>query len=92
MKAIKDHSEFDENEINFGRAAVAMIADGYEPARCHWLVTCAMLAFRDVAKVQARRDALRIVDAVPPGDRRPARRGRRGRRRPPSSPHLVQNS
>jgi hypothetical protein len=34
-------AEFDENEIEFGRAAVAMLADGYEPARCHWLVTCA---------------------------------------------------
>jgi hypothetical protein len=80
-------AEFDENEIEFGRAAVAMLADGYEPARCHWLVTCAMLAFRQSAAVQARRDALRVVDAVPPGDRRP----RRGRRPPPSSPHLVQS-
>ena len=67
LKAIKDHSEFDGNEIEFGRAAVAMLADGYEPARCHWLVTCAMLAFRQSAAVQARRDALRVVDAVPPG-------------------------
>jgi hypothetical protein len=60
-------AEFDENEIEFGRAAVAMLADGYEPARCHWLVTSAMLAFRQSAAVQARREALRVVDAVPPG-------------------------
>jgi hypothetical protein len=60
-------TKFDENEIEFGRAAVAMLADGYEPARCHWLVTCAMLAFRQMAAVQARRDGLRVVDAVPPG-------------------------
>jgi DNA-binding MarR family transcriptional regulator len=87
LKAIKDHSEFDEHEIEFGRAAVAMLADGYEPARCHWLVTCAMIAFRQMAAVQAKRNALRVVDDVPPGDRRP----RCGRRPPPSSPHLVQS-
>jgi hypothetical protein len=31
-------------------------------------------AFQDVAKVQARRDALRVVDAVPPGAERTQRR------------------
>ena len=61
-------SEFDENEIEFGRAAVAMLATGYSPARLHWLVTCAMLAFRQMSAVQARRNALHVVDAVPPGD------------------------
>ena len=87
LKVIKDESEFDEHEIEFGRAAVAMLAAGYTPDRCRWMVTCAMLAFRQSAAVQVRRDALRVVDAVPPGDRRP----RRGRRPPPSSPHLVQS-
>jgi hypothetical protein len=65
--------EFDEREIEFGRAAVAMMVEGYTADRCRWLVTCAMLAFRDVEKVQARRNALRVVDAVPP----PARKSRR---------------
>jgi hypothetical protein len=73
-------AEFDENEIEFGRAAVAMLADGYEPARCHWLVTCAMLAFRQMAAVQDRRDGLRVVDAVPPGAERAPRRDRRKKR------------
>ena len=85
LKVIEDHSEFDEHELEFGRAAVAMMAQGYTSARCGWLVTCAWLAFQDVAKVQARRNALRVVDAVPPGDRRPRRRP------PPSSPRLVQS-
>jgi hypothetical protein len=80
-------AEFDQHEIEFGRAAVAMLAEGYTPDRCHWLVTCAMLAFRQMAAVRDRRNALRVVDAVPPGDGRP----RRGRRPPPSSPHLVQS-
>jgi hypothetical protein len=79
--------EFDEHEIEFGRAAVAMLAEGYSPKRCHWLVTCAMVAFRQMEAVQARRDGLRVVDAVPPGDGR----RRRGRRPTPSSPHLVQS-
>jgi hypothetical protein len=79
--------EFDEREIEFGRAAVAMMEAGYTSQRCGWLLTCAWLAFRQTARVKAKRDALRIVDAVPLGDRRP----RRGRRRPPSSPHLVQS-
>jgi hypothetical protein len=79
--------QFDENEIEFGRAAVAMMVQGYAPARLHWLVTCAMLAFRQMSTVQSRRDALRVVDTVPPGDRRP----RRGRRPTPSSPRLVQS-
>jgi hypothetical protein len=57
---------FDEHEIEFGRAAVAMLAAGYTPERCRWMVTCALLAFQQTAKVQARRDALRVVDAVPP--------------------------
>jgi hypothetical protein len=87
LKAIKDHSEFDEHELEFGRAAVAMMVQGYTSDRCQWLVTCAMLAFRQMAAVQARRDVLRVVDDVPPGDRRP----RRGRRPSPSSPHLVQS-
>jgi DNA-binding MarR family transcriptional regulator len=87
LKTIKDHSEFDEHELEFGRAAVAMLAAGYTPDRCQWLVTCAMLAFRPMAAVQARRNALRVVGDVPPGDRRP----RRGRRPTPSSPHLVQS-
>ena len=59
-------TEFDEREIEFGRAAVAMMVEGYTPDRCHWLVTCAMLASRQSAAVQSRRDALRVVDAVPP--------------------------
>jgi hypothetical protein len=80
-------AEFDQHEIEFGRAAVAMLAEGYTPDRCHWLVTCAMLAFRQMAAVRDRRNALRVVDAVPPGDGLP----RRGRRPPPSSPHLVQS-
>jgi hypothetical protein len=74
-----DSIEFDDREIEFGRAAVAMLREG--------LVTGAMVAFRQMAAVQARRDALHVVDAVPPGDGRP----RRGRRPPPSSPHLVQS-
>jgi hypothetical protein len=78
---------FDDREIEFGRAAVTMLAAGYTPDRCRWMVTCAMLAFRQSATVQARRDALRVVDAVKPGDGRP----RRGRRPPRSSPHLVQS-
>ena len=36
-------SEFAENEIEFGRAAVAMLAEGYTPARLHWLVTCGLI-------------------------------------------------
>jgi DNA-binding MarR family transcriptional regulator len=68
LKAIEDHSEFDEHEIEFGRAAVAMMKAGYTPDRCRWMVTCAMLAFRQMAAVQARRNALRVVGAVPPGD------------------------
>jgi DNA-binding MarR family transcriptional regulator len=84
LKAIEDHG-FDEHEIEFGRAAVAMMAEGYAPKRCHWLVTCAMVAFRQMEAVQSRRNGLHVVDAVPPGDRRP----RRGRRPPPSAPHLV---
>jgi hypothetical protein len=87
LKAVKDQSEFDEHEIEFGRAAVGMLAEGYTPDRCRWLVTCAMLAFRQMEAVQDRRNGLRVVDAVPPGDRRP----RRGRRPAPSSPHLVQS-
>jgi DNA-binding PadR family transcriptional regulator len=87
LKAIKNENEFDEHEIEFGRAAVAMMKAGYTPDRCHWLVTCAMLAFRQMAAVQDRRDTLRVVGDVPPGDRRP----RRGRRPPPSLPHLVQS-
>ena len=80
-------SEFDENEIEFGRAAVAMLAAGYTPADCHWLVTCAMLAFRQMATAQTRRNGLRVVDDVRPCDRR----RRRGGRPTPSSPHLVQS-
>jgi hypothetical protein len=57
--------EFDENEIEFGRAAVAMMEAGYTPDRCRWLVTCAMLSFRKTAAVQARRNALRVVGTVP---------------------------
>jgi hypothetical protein len=79
--------KFDDNEIEFGRAAVAMLAEGYTPARLHWLITCAMLACRQMAAVQARRNGLRVVGAVKPGDRR----RRRGRRPTPSSPHLVQS-
>jgi hypothetical protein len=60
--------EFDANEIEFARAAVAMMEAGYTPARCGWLVTCASLSFRQTAAVQARRDALRVVGAVKPGD------------------------
>ena len=59
--------EFDDHEIEFGRAAVAMMVEGYTADRCRWLVTCAMLAFRQMEAVQARRDGLHIVDAVPPG-------------------------
>ena len=80
-------SEFDENEIEFGRAAVAMLAEGYTPARLGWILTCAWLAFRHDAKVKDRREGLRVVDAVKPDDRR----RRRGRRPTPSSPHLVQS-
>jgi DNA-binding MarR family transcriptional regulator len=77
LKAIKNENEFDEHEIEFGRAAVAMLREGYTPDRCRWLVTCAMLAFRQTAAVQARRDALRVVDAVPPGAERRGRRKKR---------------
>jgi DNA-binding MarR family transcriptional regulator len=87
LKAIKNENEFDEHEIEFGRAAFAMMKAGYTPERCHWMVTGAMVAFRQMAAVQARRDALRVVDAVPPIAERP----RRGSRPPPSSPHLVQS-
>jgi hypothetical protein len=73
IKAAEDHlatlkaidrlgGEFDEHEVEFGRAAVAMLAAGYTPDRCRWMVTCAMLAFRQMTAVQARRDALRVVD------------------------------
>jgi hypothetical protein len=79
--------QFDENELEFGGAALAMMNQGYTPARLHWLVTCAMLAFRQMSTVQTRREALHVVDAVPPGDRR----RRRGRRPTRSSPHLVQS-
>jgi hypothetical protein len=68
LKAIENENEFDEHEIEFGRAAVAMMKAGYTSARCGWLVTCAWLAFQDVAKVQARRNALRVVGAVQPDD------------------------
>jgi hypothetical protein len=60
--------EFDEREIEFGRAAIAMMEAGYTPARRHWLVTCATLSFQHSAAVQAKREALRVVGAVPPGD------------------------
>jgi hypothetical protein len=43
-----------------------MMDAGYTPARCHWLVTCATLAFQQSAAVQARRNALRIVADVKP--------------------------
>jgi hypothetical protein len=61
-------SEFDDNAIEFGRAAVAMLAAGYTPNRCRWMITCAMLAFRQMTAVQARRDALHVVGDVPAGD------------------------
>jgi hypothetical protein len=35
-------SEFDENELEFGGAAVAMMEQGYTPRRLNWLVTCAI--------------------------------------------------
>jgi hypothetical protein len=60
--------EFDANEIEFAQSAIAMMEQGHTPARCHWLVTCATLAFQQSAAVQARRDALRVVGAVKPGD------------------------
>jgi hypothetical protein len=70
---------------------VAMSANGYTEkeaaSRCREMVTDAVISFRREARVKARREGLRVVDAVPPGDRRP----RRGRRPPPSSPHLVQS-
>jgi DNA-binding MarR family transcriptional regulator len=80
VKAIKDYSEeFDEHEIEFGRAAVAMMKAGYTPERCHWMVTGAMVAFRQMAAVQARRNGLHLVDAVPSGAHMGARRSRRKR-------------
>jgi hypothetical protein len=56
--------EFDEHELEFGRAAVTMMEQGYTSARCGWLVTCALISFRQTAAVQARRNAMRVVDAV----------------------------
>jgi len=61
-------SEFDENELEFGRAAFAMLSAGYTKARLDWVLTCAWLSFRRDAKVQDRRNGLRVVDAVKPGD------------------------
>ena len=61
-------SEFDDNEIGFGRHAVAMLDLGYTKARLGWLVTCAWLSCRHDAKVQSRRDTLHIVGDVPAGD------------------------
>jgi hypothetical protein len=55
--------EFDENEIEFAQSAIAMMEQGYTPARCNWLVTCALISFRQTAAVQARRNALRVVGA-----------------------------
>jgi hypothetical protein len=63
-----DAYQFDKNEIEFAAAAIAMMEQGYTPARCRWLVTCALLNFQHAAKIQARREALRIVGDVPPGD------------------------
>lgn len=63
-----DAYEFDENEIEFAAAATAMMEQGYTAARCSWLVTCALIGFRQTAAVQARRSALRVVGAVKPGD------------------------
>jgi hypothetical protein len=46
----------------------AMIAEGYTALRCHQLITHAMIRFQRRARVQDRRNALRVVDAVKPGD------------------------
>jgi hypothetical protein len=57
-----DAYEFDETEIEFAHAVMAMMAQGYTANRCRWLVTCAMLAFQEMEAVQDRRNALHVVD------------------------------
>lgn len=63
-------------EREFGAAIeeflAGMIAEGHTKeqaaARCHEAVTNTLIRFRRSAAVQARREALRVVDAVQPGD------------------------
>jgi hypothetical protein len=55
--------------------------------RARELVMYAQVNLERTARVQARRDAMRVVDDMPPGDGR----RRRGRRPTPSSPHIVQS-
>ena len=44
---------------------LAMTEEGYTALQCHRLITRAMLRFRHAAAVQARREALRVVNAGP---------------------------
>jgi hypothetical protein len=60
---------------------LAMMAEGFTAPQCHWLITCAMLRFQHRAEVQARREALCAVDAVPPGAERAPHAGTRRSRR-----------
>jgi hypothetical protein len=60
---------------------LAMIEEGFDALQCHSLITHAWLRFQHAAKIQARRDGLRVVDAVPPGaERAPHARARRKKR------------
>jgi hypothetical protein len=47
---------------------LAMIEEGFTALHCHRLITHAWLRCRHAAAIQNRRNALRVVDAVPPGD------------------------
>ena len=54
---------------------VAMMAEGFTSLDCHRLVTHAWVRFQHRAAVQAKREALRVVGAVPPGAERAPRDG-----------------
>ena len=62
-----------ENERElFAAIEEFLAAEGYTKeqaaARCHELITDSLISFRRMAAVQARRDALRVVGAVQPGN------------------------
>jgi hypothetical protein len=54
-----------ENEREFAAAAEQLFAESCTAARCHELITDSLISFRHAAAVQARREALRVVNAGP---------------------------
>jgi hypothetical protein len=51
-----------------------MIGEGFDPLQCHRHITGAWLRYQHAAAIEARRNALRVVDDVPPGTKRTRRR------------------